>query len=259
MRCRAHYWIIWSTWLDFARRKDFYVILILMSLFVIAALTMRQVGVENAAEARLMLSCGLGLASALSAVLTALFSARALPEEFESRTLYPLLAKPVTRAQALAGRFAGILLLCVGSLLVFVLLAWVPAPKVPGQRLVLLAQALALQGIALAALAWLALWLSVRLQTVLSAFLALAVYFLGGTLVDVVMRSAGGASPAARRVLEHALGVVPDFSAFAFLQRYVDGGAPLAWGQFGVLAAYGAAFAALFASLAVWSFGRKQL
>jgi ABC-type transport system involved in multi-copper enzyme maturation permease subunit len=50
------------------------------------------------------------------AVVTA---ARQIPAECESRTIYPLLAKPVTRSQMMLGKFLGCWLACGLALLVF--------------------------------------------------------------------------------------------------------------------------------------------
>jgi len=258
MRANPLCLIAWSVWLDFSRRKDFYVIVILIGLFAVGVLAMRAIGVENADAARFLLSCGLGMAGALAAVLTAMFSARVLPEEFENRTLYPLLAKPVTRDQAMAGKFLGLFSIATASLLLFNALAWLPVPKVSGQSPQLLAQAVALQIVALAVLVWLALWLSVRLQAALSAFIALGVYFLGASILDLSLRLIRNSSPLAARFVERLFALVPDFSAFQFMQRYVDGASPIDWGSFAVLALYGMAFVALFALLAISSFRRRE-
>jgi ABC-type transport system involved in multi-copper enzyme maturation permease subunit len=48
-------------------------------------------------------------------------AARQIPAERESRTIFPLLAKPVTRADVLAGKFLGCWLACGAALVVFYL------------------------------------------------------------------------------------------------------------------------------------------
>ena len=48
-------------------------------------------------------------------------TARQIPAERENRTIFPLLAKPVTRAQVVAGKFLGCWLACGMALVVFYL------------------------------------------------------------------------------------------------------------------------------------------
>src|ERR1022692_3482844 len=48
-------------------------------------------------------------------------TARQIPAERENRTIFPLLAKPVTRGQVLLGKFAGCWLACGLTLIVFYL------------------------------------------------------------------------------------------------------------------------------------------
>ena len=56
-----------------------------------------------------------------SLVIALATAARQIPAERESRTIFPLLAKPVTRWQLLAGKFVGCWLACGIALLVFYL------------------------------------------------------------------------------------------------------------------------------------------
>jgi ABC-type transport system involved in multi-copper enzyme maturation permease subunit len=56
----------------------------------------------------------------ISALVIAIATtARQIPTERENRTIFPLLAKPVTRAQVVLGKFAGCWLACGLALLVF--------------------------------------------------------------------------------------------------------------------------------------------
>src|SRR5207249_1831873 len=56
-----------------------------------------------------------------SLVICITTSARQIPAECENRTIFPLLAKPVTRWQVVLGKFAGCWLACGIALLVFYL------------------------------------------------------------------------------------------------------------------------------------------
>ncbi|HOW66914.1 MAG TPA: ABC transporter permease [Candidatus Paceibacterota bacterium] len=87
------------------RRKDFYVLFVLTALITLLMASMsffndRQV-VRYLKEICLLL---IWISSLVIAMVT---SARQIPAERESRTIFPLLAKPVTRGQVLLGKFFG--------------------------------------------------------------------------------------------------------------------------------------------------------
>ncbi len=91
--------------LELYRRKDFYV------LFVLTALVTLVLGSVNffgeAKVARYLKEVCLFLIWVSSLVIAITTTARQIPAERESRTLFPLLAKPVTRNQLLLGKFLG--------------------------------------------------------------------------------------------------------------------------------------------------------
>jgi len=87
------------------RRKDFYVLFVLVALICGLLGSIHFFGEPNVVrylkEICLLLIWISGL---LIAVLTA---ARQIPSERESRTLFPLLAKPFTRAHVIMGKYLG--------------------------------------------------------------------------------------------------------------------------------------------------------
>src|SRR5688572_18128141 len=87
------------------RRKDFYVLFVLTALIT---LVMGSVTVFNQDNiVRHVKEICLFLIWASSLVITITMTARQIPAEREHRTLFPLLAKPVTRHQLLVGKFFG--------------------------------------------------------------------------------------------------------------------------------------------------------
>jgi Cu-processing system permease protein len=99
------------------RRKDFYVLLILT--VVITAL-MGSVNFFNDDKiVRYLKEICLLLIWISSLVIAIMTTARQIPSEKESRTIFPLLAKPISRSQLLAGKFLGCWLACGIALLCF--------------------------------------------------------------------------------------------------------------------------------------------
>jgi Cu-processing system permease protein len=101
------------------RRKDFYVLFVLTALIT---LLMGSVSFFNDAKiARYLKDICLLLIWISALVIAVATTARQIPAERENRTIFPLLAKPVTRAHVVAGKFVGCWLACGLALVVFYL------------------------------------------------------------------------------------------------------------------------------------------
>lgn len=99
------------------RRKDFYVLFVLSALITLAAGSVNffkdMVMVRYVKDICLLL---IWLSTLIIAVITA---ARQIPSEKENRTIFPLLAKPVSRGQFIVGKFIGCWLATGLAVLVF--------------------------------------------------------------------------------------------------------------------------------------------
>jgi ABC-type transport system involved in multi-copper enzyme maturation permease subunit len=126
------------------RRKDFYVLFIMT---VLVTLVMASANLFNddkivgyLKEICLLLIWISGLVIAVGT------AARQIPAERENRTIFPLLAKPVTRAHVVAGKFLGCWLACGMALVVFYLfLGIVSASREHEWRILTYAQAIWMQ------------------------------------------------------------------------------------------------------------------
>jgi len=101
------------------RRKDFYVLFVLTA---VITLLMGSVSFfHDARIARYVKEIALLLIWVSALVIAIATTARQIPAERENRTIFPLLAKPVTRGQVILGKFAGCWLACGLALIVFYL------------------------------------------------------------------------------------------------------------------------------------------
>jgi ABC-type transport system involved in multi-copper enzyme maturation permease subunit len=99
------------------RRKDFYVLFIVT---ILICMVMASVNIFNDAKiVRYLKEISLDLIWLCSLVIAVTTTARQIPAERENRTLLPLLAKPLTRAQLILGKFLGCWLACGLALLCF--------------------------------------------------------------------------------------------------------------------------------------------
>jgi ABC-type transport system involved in multi-copper enzyme maturation permease subunit len=101
------------------RRKDFYVLLILVALITGLMGSVNFFGDDKIV--RYLKEICLDLIWIASLVMAISSMARQMPAEKENRTIYPLLAKPVSRTQLLAGKFLGCWLACGVALFCFYL------------------------------------------------------------------------------------------------------------------------------------------
>jgi len=101
------------------RRKDFYVLFVLTA---VITLLMGSVSFFHDTQiVRYVKEIGLLLIWISALVIAIATTARQIPAECENRTIFPLLAKPVTRGQVILGKFAGCWLACGLALVVFYL------------------------------------------------------------------------------------------------------------------------------------------
>ncbi len=101
------------------RRKDFYVLFVLTA---VITLLMGSVSFfHDTKSVRYVKDIALLLIWISALVIAITTTARQIPAERENRTIFPLLAKPVTRAQVILGKFVGCWLACGVALVVLYL------------------------------------------------------------------------------------------------------------------------------------------
>ncbi len=99
------------------RRKDFYVLFVLTAVVTMAALSANFF--NDTKIVRYVKDICLLLIWFSTLVIAIVTTARQLPAERENRTIFPLLAKPVSRGQVIVGKFLGCWLACGLALVVF--------------------------------------------------------------------------------------------------------------------------------------------
>lgn len=120
-------WIIWGALaqaavLESVRRKDLYVAMILSVLMIAAATLVGRFGVSGLEI--FLKSVTLTVINLLSTILAVVFAARQMPEEMSRRTIYPLLARPISRTDLILGKFFGASILAALGLAVFGVIGW---------------------------------------------------------------------------------------------------------------------------------------
>lgn len=254
-------WLIARTVLiEAVRRREIYAIVMISVLLIGAVMTVDFFGLRGLTKfyAEVALKV-MGLSTAVTAIVLA---ARQLPREFEARTIYPLLAKPVGRGRFIAGKVLGVMLASAFCLSLF-LSVYVAGTGYLGGRLAwgLLAQYAWLQMVGCLVLVTLSLWLSLVVN--LDAAITFALVFMATSsvvsgAVSYLYDFAGGFGQA---VLVAATYGLPQMGLFDLSEKTVhaEAWAPLDLGTMAAVTAYGAFFSALYAGAAWWCFRRRAL
>ena len=243
--------------LEITRRKDLYVLLMLMGVFVLGVLAVVAVGIENASTATFLLNLGMTLAYVSAHALTLFLAARQIPDDLENRTIYPLLARPVSRDVYVLGKWFACFVTGVSVFAVLFLFGWAPVPRMETYSPQLLTQLIALQAVSIAMLASLTLCLSIFAPRAIVIVLIGGWVMAGNPVTSFVLNSMG--TPSIRAVAGFLFGYLPDFSKLNLITRYTDGIDALTQAQFFGLVAYGMVFTVFGLALAMAQFRRKAL
>jgi len=119
--------ITWNTLIELTRQKVFYFVLLFALLLIATSGFLAPLSFQQ--EFQLLKDVALGAMSIFISLLSIASTARLLSQELEERTLYTILAKPVSRFEYLLGKLGGVLLLLALGLLFmsalfFAVLCW---------------------------------------------------------------------------------------------------------------------------------------
>ncbi|MBM4143145.1 MAG: hypothetical protein FJ225_06100 [Lentisphaerae bacterium] len=249
--------IAWAVWLEVIRRKDVYVLLVLLGTLLAVVLSLNVFGLGG--TSRYALDVGLLLAWVFGWILAVTVASRQLPDEEERGTVFTLLAKPVTRFDLVMGKYAGSWSVVAAATASFYLLAaGVTAARGGRVDFAALLQAVLLHAVALGVMCGLGLWFSARLHgdaAAALAFVVTAAAFLVVPRAPEFMTRQTGLAAAGLMLLYHLL---PHFEVFDMRRRVVHDFGPAAWTDVGLIAAYGFALCACLALLAWTAFRRRR-
>ena len=103
-----------NTFTSLTRLKIFYVLFLFALILIGGSVSLARMTFQQ--EFQVLKDIGLGAMSLFTCLLAIFATARLLPQELEDRTVYTVLAKPVSRFEYLAGKLLGVLLLLALSL-----------------------------------------------------------------------------------------------------------------------------------------------
>jgi ABC-type transport system involved in multi-copper enzyme maturation permease subunit len=202
-----------------------------------------------------------------TAMTVILLAARQLPREFKDRTIYPLLAKPISRLEFLLGKFGGVLLaglFCYGLFVCVFLVASVTlqAPIHMG----VFAQAVYLQALSIAVVAALTMAFSMLFNTDAAVTLATIIYITSQVMFSLMSYLYDGLAPAARWGLLFMHYVIPQLTLLDMSSKAIHSVTgttivwrPLPFGTMLELTIYASAYVLIYLAVAYLMFRRRPL
>ena len=241
------------------RRKDFYVLFVLTALIT---LVMGSVNIFNDDKiVRYLKEICLLLIWISSLVIAITTAARQIPAERESRTIFPLLAKPVSRNQMIVGKFFGCWLACALVLVVFYLFFGI----ISGTRehfwpIAAYFQAAFFHWIFLGVVVAMVLWGSLIFAAPSSNATICFVIIFGimalGSHLHKLAAAMHGISGTITTIIYFA---IPHLEFYDLRDWIIHDWGTVAWGPWAIGALYGLVYSAIFLGLACLSFRRKAL
>jgi ABC-type transport system involved in multi-copper enzyme maturation permease subunit len=240
-----------------------FAILLIASSLLLGQLTAGQ-------DVKIIKDLGLAATSVFGLFIAIFIGIGLVSKEVERRSIYALLAKPISRAQFIAGKYAGLVLtlavnVAVMTLALYAVLAymtWSEAPAIraawdaPGVDPALL-KAIFLIFVQLMLVTAVALFFSTFSSPLLSASFTLGLYIVGQFNADLRNFEAVVRSRAAARLARGVYHVVPDLSAFDVKIQVVHG-LPVPAGYLAMTTAYGLLYITAILLVATFVFSRRD-
>ena len=235
--------IVRTVWLETIRRKEVYVLLILLGALLVTLVSVNIFGLGSVTG--YVKDIGLLMVWILTWILAVNVSTHQLPREERQGTIFPLLAKPITRAELIAGKWLGAWsTVTLGMLASYGVLAAVVLFRGGTFHLNTLFQGIVLHTAMLGIISSLGIALSTRMNHDAAASFT---YVLTGAAFLVVPRIPGflanetGMRASALLFLYYLL---PHFELFDMRRRLVHGWGPTGWSTILLVLVYGAVLTA---------------
>jgi ABC-type transport system involved in multi-copper enzyme maturation permease subunit len=249
-----------GVWLEALRRREIYVIVILCCLVIASLAQVRFFGLESLSKFYREIALKLmGVSTALTVIVLA---ARQLPREFETRTIYPLLARPIHRGTFILGKLFGVLgagAFCLGLFLLLYVLGslMMGAPLFPA----LLLQHAFLQLCMMAVLASLCFLLSILYNLDAAITFGILFYVASSVFATLGTFTYATAGAAGRFGIKIFTWLLPQFMLFDLSEKTTHGEVwpPLSSAVLAQISLYAVIFTAIYLSITLLLFRRRAL
>jgi len=254
--------IAWSVVVEAVRRRDIYAIVLLSVLIIGAVLTVDFF--ELTSLTKFYREVALKIMSTATALTAIVLAGRQLPREFEARTIYPLLAKPVTRSAFLSGKLVGVMAsaaFCLGIFMILYVAGAIYLNPQVDMPWGLLTQYVFLQLVQILVLTTMLFSLSMLLNLDAAITMGILIYFSSPVLLTAMSYMYDLVGRGTQLLLTAFVLLMPQFSLFDLSEKAVHSAIwpPLDALTMVQLAVYGGAFGVVFFAVSLALFRRKPL
>jgi ABC-type transport system involved in multi-copper enzyme maturation permease subunit len=243
--------------MEMIRRKDVYVLLILLGALLVALVSLDVFGLGGVAG--YVKEVGLLMAWVLGWILAISVSSRELPQEESRGTIYSLLAKPVTRFEIIAGKWLGAwTVVCAAVLLFYILVIGVVIGKGGGFNTLTLLQGYLMHCAVLAILCAIGLGFSTRLNHDAAASISFVLTAASFTIVPRIPEFMATETGIRAGFLMFLYNFLPHFEVFDMRLLISHSFNPISWKVFFMALAYGMALTSVAILLAWIAYRNKR-
>jgi len=242
------------------RRREMYVLIFAACSLLALVMSMDFFGLRGLSKFYREISLQvMGLTTAFAVIVLA---ARQLPRELENRTIYPLLARPIRRAEFLLGKLTGVLLAGIVCFALFMFIFLIGSLRMHAHiPWIHFFQHLYLQILMLAILATLGFLLSMLVNTDAAITICTLLFLLSAISSMMLVNLYGYMDGMGRRILLFLTYFLPQLTLFDFSEKTVhaEHWSPLPWTVLLTLSVYACVYIALYFMSALLLFRRKEL
>jgi len=249
-----------SVLIEAVRRREVYVIILLSLIVIGGVMSVNFFGMEGLTK--FYRDVALEVMSIATALMVVVLSCRQLPREFENRTIYPLLAKPVGRVSFLLGKLLGVLFAAGFCFFLFMLIfligTWYLGGKIPWIHL---AEYVYLQMLAMTIITTLGFLLSLIMNLDAAITIGIIFYLTANILttgISYIYDFAGSVGKVILIIMNYG---IPQLTLFDFSEKTVHA---VIWRPLGIvtlcyLTLYAMVYIGVYFSLSMLLFRRREL
>ena len=238
------------------RKKDFYVVFVLIALILIYAGQLQFYNIGNVV--RYLREIGLALIFLFSVLLTVPLAARQYPSESQNRTLPILMAKPVARWEFIFGKFTGACLAGISCFTIFFsFFMMITLTKTDAYSPIIMVQTLYCYSLNLILLSSMAIAFSFCLTYSANVAVTVTFYFLMDIYGAHLKQMSQNLIWPLKGLGNACYYLLPHFEFFDLRQRFIHEWNPISLQLTGFLTLYAGVYTFFFLILAWWQFRRR--
>jgi len=251
------FYVSYYTFLEMVRNKVLYALLFFALFIFVLGIAITQMSIGD--NLNIISDTGLGTIEIFSTVLAIFLGISLVQKELSLKTLYPLLAKPLSRTEYVLGKFFGMIFLILVEIIVMSLIFLVLLFVYGGpERFITYLPAIYTIFLQTATVISIAVLCSTLTEPTVGAMLTIGFYLIGATSYNLVYAITQRTSENVAKIITALRYILPDFSHFNIKDNLVYGRG-LDGLQIGFASFYALLIIVIVLSLSVIFFNAKEI